>query len=87
MEYMDRVLTCLQCGGRFKFSVSEQEFFSRRGRKNEPNRCPNCRGVRNEWRRGSPLDASIQALIRSGKYRVRQSVIGPEGRPIWGDSK
>jgi hypothetical protein len=85
MEDMDKVLACLQCGGKFTFSASDQEFFSRR--RYEPKRCPNCRAVRNGWRRGSRLDASIQALIQSGKYRVRQRVMGSSGRPIWSDSK
>jgi hypothetical protein len=87
MEDMDKDLACLQCGGKFTFSASEQEFFSRKGRKYEPKRCPDCRVVRNGWRRGSRLDTSIQALIQSGKYRVRQRVMGPAGRPIWSDSK
>jgi NAD-dependent SIR2 family protein deacetylase len=81
MDYVDKTLTCLQCGDSFMFSVSEQEFFSRRGRKKEPKRCPDCRRARNEWRRGSKLDAAIQALIQNGKYGVRPSVLGPELRP------
>ena len=60
MEYMDKDLTCLQCGGRFTFGVSEQEFLSRRGLKNEPKRCPSCRVVRSEWLRWSKVDATIQ---------------------------
>ncbi len=84
MDYIGKTLTCLQCGNSFLFSASEQEFFSRKGRKNEPKRCPDCRGARNQWRRGSKLDAAIQALIQSGKYKVKQSAVGPAGRPIRG---
>ena len=87
MDYMDKTLTCLQCGDSFTFSVSEQDFFNRKGRKNEPRRCPNCRAVRTQWRRGPKFDAAIQVLIQSGKYRVKQSVLGPPARPIRGDSK
>ncbi len=87
MDFVDKTLTCLQCGDSFTFSASEQEFFNRKGRKNEPKRCPNCRAVRNEWRRGPKLDAAIQALIQSGKYRVKQSAVGPAGHLIRGDNE
>jgi hypothetical protein len=86
MEYMDKTLTCLQCGDGFTFSVSEQEFFSRECRRYEPRHCPECQQARNGWCRGSRLDASLQALIQSVEYRVGQSVLGPEGRSIWSDS-
>jgi hypothetical protein len=65
--YMDKVLRCLQCGCRFTFTASEENFFAIWGFTNAPGRCPECRGVRNEWRRGSTLAVAIQALIQSGK--------------------
>ena len=43
MEYVDRTLTCVECGARFLFSASEQAFFHEKGYTNEPKRCPVCR--------------------------------------------
>jgi NAD-dependent SIR2 family protein deacetylase len=65
MDYVDKTLTCLQCGDSFTFSAAEQELFARKGRKHEPRRCPDCRAARNQWRRGSKVDAAVQALIQS----------------------
>jgi hypothetical protein len=67
MDYVDKILTCLQCGDSFTFSASEQATFTRKGRKKEPRRCPDCREARIQWRRGSQFDALIQALLQSSE--------------------
>jgi CxxC-x17-CxxC domain-containing protein len=41
--FTDRYLTCQDCSKEFIFTAGEQEFFSTKGLKNEPKRCPNCR--------------------------------------------
>lgn len=46
MSYADKTLTCRDCGQKFTFSVSEQQFFAERGFQNEPSRCPECRAER-----------------------------------------
>ena len=43
MEYVDRTLTCVECGARFLFSASEQAFFHDKGYTNDPKRCSACR--------------------------------------------
>jgi CxxC-x17-CxxC domain-containing protein len=45
MFFEDKVLTCKQCSCRFVFSVSEQEFFSKK-EFTDPVRCPECRAAR-----------------------------------------
>ena len=52
MEYVDKDLTCVECGATFTFSASEQEFFAGKGLTNEPKRCPDCREARKQQRRG-----------------------------------
>lgn len=46
MAFSDKTLKCMECGADFSFLASEQEFFSSRGYKNEPKRCPSCRESR-----------------------------------------
>jgi len=53
MSYVDKALHCVECGGSFSFSASEQEFFATKGYTNEPKRCPECREARKQQRGGS----------------------------------
>jgi len=63
MDYVDKTLTCLDCGAEFTFSASEQEFFASKGFTNEPGRCPDCRAARKQQRGGG---------YGGGGYRQRQ---------------
>ena len=46
MSFVDRTLTCRDCGREFLFTAGEQEFYQSRGLQNEPRRCPECRAAR-----------------------------------------
>ncbi len=46
MSYVDRILTCRECGSSFTFTTGEQAFYASRGLLNEPSRCNTCRGAR-----------------------------------------
>ncbi|MBI4512034.1 MAG: zinc-ribbon domain containing protein [Deltaproteobacteria bacterium] len=46
MEFQDRQLTCIDCGESFLFSAGEQEFYAKKGFKEEPKRCRPCREAR-----------------------------------------
>ena len=46
ISYADKTLTCRDCGQRFEFTVSEQQFFAEKGFENMPSRCPECRSAR-----------------------------------------
>ena len=46
MEFSDRTLTCLDCGQPFIFTAGEQEFYDRKGFREEPKRCKPCRETR-----------------------------------------
>src|SRR5215470_6649315 len=52
MEFVDRQLTCMDCGQLFTFTAGEQEFYDRKGFKEEPKRCKNCREARKLRRNG-----------------------------------
>lgn len=45
MNYVDRSLTCVQCGREFTFSADDQAYHASRGYQ-EPKRCPDCRRER-----------------------------------------
>jgi CxxC-x17-CxxC domain-containing protein len=64
MEFIDRLLTCTDCGGEFIFTAGEQFFFLDKQFKNDPKRCKPCksrRGARNAINpiTGAPAAAGI----------------------------
>src|SRR3990172_2539483 len=48
VPYVDRNLTCVDCGASFVFSAEDQEFHAQKGYTNEPKRCPTCRAARRQ---------------------------------------
>ncbi len=52
MSFQEKILTCVDCGKQFTFTVEEQEFFASKGFTNEPKRCPECRRIRKSERYG-----------------------------------
>ncbi len=46
MEFVDRLLTCSDCGGEFIFTAGEQLFFFDKQFKNDPKRCKPCKSRR-----------------------------------------
>ena len=46
MEYTDRILKCIDCGGEFVFTAGEQLFFHDKQFKNDPKRCKQCKAKR-----------------------------------------
>ena len=53
MDFQDKLLQCSDCGKEFTFTSGEQEFYSSRGLRNEPRRCPECRQARKAERYGN----------------------------------
>lgn len=51
--FIDKVLSCKECGSDFVFSASEQDFYAEKGFTNEPGRCPQCRSARKEQARSN----------------------------------
>ena len=50
MAYLDKQITCQDCGKVFVFSAAEQELFAQKGYENDPKRCPECRSARKDTR-------------------------------------
>lgn len=46
MVFVDKPLTCRDCGQDFTFTAGEQEFHAEKGFTNPPVRCPQCRAQR-----------------------------------------
>lgn len=47
---MDKNITCRDCGSTFTFTEAEQAFYAEKGFKNDPARCPECRGKKKAQR-------------------------------------
>ena len=56
MTYVDRTLTCIDCGAEFVHSAEDQEYYTQKGFVSDPKRCPSCRASRRSMRESS--DAS-----------------------------
>jgi len=63
MEFLDRLLTCNDCGGEFIFTAGEQLFFFDKQFKNDPKRCKPCKGKRAGGRPG--VGVAVGGLSRT----------------------
>lgn len=46
MDFQDRSIECIDCHQSFVFTAGEQEFYDRKGFREIPKRCKNCRDKR-----------------------------------------
>jgi CxxC-x17-CxxC domain-containing protein len=46
LSYVDRTITCVDCGVEFIHSAADQEFYAQKGFAADPKRCPSCRASR-----------------------------------------
>ena len=75
MSFVDKTLTCRDCGMDFVFTAGEQEFYSSKGFVNEPTRCPSCRQARKSaMNSGGPMRES------QGAPRASMASTGPRER-------
>lgn len=51
-QFTEQVITCVDCGAQFPFTVSEQEFYQEKGFANPPKRCKTCRAQAKQARGG-----------------------------------
>jgi CxxC-x17-CxxC domain-containing protein len=66
MEFVDRLLTCADCGGEFIFTAGEQLFFVDKQFKNDPKRCKPCKSRRS----GASASASTTGPAAAGLSRT-----------------
>ena len=90
MEFLDRLLTCVDCGGEFIFTAGEQLFFFEKQFKNAPKRCRPCKfnragiGLKNRTgsaaaglsRTETPTDCSACGIQTTVPFKPTQ------GRPV-----
>jgi CxxC-x17-CxxC domain-containing protein len=92
MEFVDRLLTCADCGGEFIFTAGEQLFFQDKQFKNDPKRCKPCKSRRSAQQAGStPTGGPAAAGISRTETRTECSECGiattvpfkpTQGRPV-----
>ena len=68
MNFVDKSLTCVDCGSEFTFTAGEQEFHTQKGFTNEPRRCPSCRAARRSQRDGYGGGAGGGSYSSGGGY-------------------
>jgi CxxC-x17-CxxC domain-containing protein len=55
MSFVDRELTCVDCNQTFIFTAGEQDFYEKKGFREEPKRCKPCRETRKQRRNERPV--------------------------------
>jgi CxxC-x17-CxxC domain-containing protein len=50
VSYVDRTLTCVDCGAEFVHSAEDQDYYTQKGFVSDPKRCPSCRAARRTMR-------------------------------------
>jgi CxxC-x17-CxxC domain-containing protein len=88
-EFIDRLLTCVDCHGQFVFTAGEQIFFLDKQFKNDPKRCKPCKakrasvGVRAS---GTPATAVARTETRTECSECHIETTVPfkptQGRPV-----
>ena len=90
MEFMDRLLTCMDCGKEFIFTAGEQLFFFDKQFKNDPKRCKPCKCKRSGVAEAPGTGPAAAGLSRT-ETRTECSACGIEttvpfkptqGRPV-----
>ena len=83
VSFVDRTLTCRDCGREFLFTAGEQEFYQSRGLQNEPRRCPECRAARRQAD-GNGRARVMHDVICSNCGKPTQVPFVPTGaRPVY----
>jgi CxxC-x17-CxxC domain-containing protein len=91
MEFVDRLLTCADCGGEFIFTAGEQLFFLDKQFKNDPKRCKPCKSRRSAQAAGITGTGPAAAGISRTETRTECSECGvsttvpfkpTQGRPV-----
>ena len=57
MTYVDRTMTCVDCGVEFIHSAADQEYYTQKGFTSDPKRCASCRAYRRTTRDGGDAQA------------------------------
>ncbi len=75
MSFVDKQLTCRDCGQTFTFTAGEQQFYAEKGFTNEPRRCPECRRRYKAQRDGQAAATSYATPPASRPERIMYPAI------------
>ena len=81
VSYIDRTLTCLDCGVEFIHSAADQEFYAQKGFVSDPKRCPSCRASR----RADARDERLRRPRDRRPARLRARRLPAAARVLRGD--
>ncbi len=75
MTYVDRTMTCVDCGVEFIHSAADQEYYAQKGFTSEPKRCASCRAYRRATRDttgGDRTSGSPRGYERADEHAPRE---------------
>jgi CxxC-x17-CxxC domain-containing protein len=84
--FVDKLLTCRDCGKEFVFTAGEQQFYASKGLQHEPRRCGDCRNNRRDGGNGAGGRAprAMHDVICNSCGRLTQVPFVPTGsRPVY----
>ena len=81
MEFVDKILKCVDCGNDFVFTAGEQLFFHDKQFKNDPKRCKQCKA-----KRAAGNGSGVRAETRTTCSQCGSDTTVPfkptQGRPV-----
>lgn len=89
MPYVDKQITCVDCGKVFVFSAKEQQKFIELGFRNDPKRCKPCRDKRKSARPetppkvGNPYHEHFEAICHECGETARLPFRPRGDRPVY----
>jgi CxxC-x17-CxxC domain-containing protein len=88
MDFQDKILKCVDCGGDFVFTAGEQLFFHDKQFKNEPKRCKNCKTKRAQalglpQNGGNYQRVETRAVCSSCQRETTVPFKPTQGRPVF----
>jgi CxxC-x17-CxxC domain-containing protein len=60
VSYVDKILTCRDCGQEFVWTAGEQAFYASKNLVNQPSRCPSCRAAARSARESTGMSHSAR---------------------------
>ena len=87
MEFQDKILKCIDCGGDFIFTAGEQLFFYDKQFKNEPKRCKACKTKRisvvGQAGHGGPFKVETRTVCSQCGKETTVPFKPSQGRPVF----
>jgi CxxC-x17-CxxC domain-containing protein len=68
VAFVDRTLTCVDCGTEFVHSAEDQEYYAQKGFGSDPKRCPSCRATRRSMREGNGIAGGERGAAVQREY-------------------